>query len=75
MKPPEKVDYVIVGGGLQGCLLTHAIARHQPGAAVVLIERANELCGNHTWSFHQTDVQEQARDWFDPLVTHRWPGY
>lgn len=75
MTLPEKVDYVIVGGGLQGCLLTHAIAHHQPGAAVVLIERADELCGNHTWSFHQTDVPEQARGWFDPLVVHRWPGY
>jgi L-2-hydroxyglutarate oxidase LhgO len=31
MKPPEKVDYVIVGGGLQGCLLTHAIAATSPG--------------------------------------------
>jgi lycopene beta-cyclase len=68
-------DYGIVGGGLQGCLLAHALAWHRPEATVLLLERADELCGNHTWSFHETDVAEQARSWFDPLVAHRWPGY
>jgi lycopene beta-cyclase len=33
------------------------------------------VCGNHTWSSHQTDVAAEARGWFDPLVAHRWPGY
>lgn len=75
MTSAEPVDYAIVGGGLQGCLLAHALSWHRPDASVQVIERANELCGNHTWSFHQTDVPETARPWFDPLVTHRWPGY
>jgi len=78
--PPEyddapEYDYVIVGGGLQGCLLAHALAWHRPEATVLLLEQAAELCGNHTWSFHETDVAEQARGWFDPLVAHRWAGY
>jgi lycopene beta-cyclase len=75
MTQPREADYAIVGGGLQGCLLAHAIAHHQPGASVVLLEQAPALCGNHTWSFHQTDVPERCRGWFDPLVAHRWPGY
>jgi lycopene beta-cyclase len=75
MTSAPEFDYVVVGGGLQGCLLTHALAWHQPQATVMLLERGAELCGNHTWSFHETDVAEQARNWFDPLVTHRWPGY
>lgn len=75
MTPANEFDYAIVGGGLQGCLLAHALAWHQPKAAVLLLERATALCGNHTWSFHETDVAEQARGWFDPLVVHRWPGY
>jgi lycopene beta-cyclase len=75
MMTPLAADYVIVGGGLQGCLLAHALAHHQPEAHVVLVERADELCGNHTWSFHGSDVPPEARAWFDPLVTHRWPGY
>jgi len=74
MTPTPQYDYAIVGGGLQGCLLAHAIAKHQPQAAVLLVDRA-ELCGNHTWSFHETDVPAEARAWLDPLVAHRWPGY
>ncbi|MEO1498751.1 MAG: lycopene beta-cyclase CrtY [Planctomycetota bacterium] len=68
-------DYAIVGGGLQGCLLAHAVAHHRPNARVLLLERADELCGNHTWSFHETDVPRDARPWLDSLVSHRWPGY
>jgi lycopene beta-cyclase len=75
MTPAPEFDVCIVGGGLQGCLLAHALAHHRPEAGVLLVERAAELCGNHTWSFHETDVAEPARDWFDPLVAHRWPGY
>jgi lycopene beta-cyclase len=73
--PAPEFDYCIVGGGLQGCLLAHALAWHRPEATVLLLERADELCGNHTWSFHETDVAAGARGWFDPLVTCRWPGY
>jgi lycopene beta-cyclase len=74
MKMLPACDYVIVGGGLQGCLLTHALAHHQPEARVLLVERSPELCGNHTWSFHATDVPPEAAGWFDPLVSHRWPA-
>jgi len=68
-------DLVIVGGGLQGCLLAHAVAHHRPAAGVLLVERGSDLCGNHTWSFHESDIPDHARAWFDPLVAHRWPGY
>jgi len=75
MTPAPEFDFGIVGGGLQGCLLAHALAWHRPEAAVLLLERSDELCGNHTWSFHETDIAERERGWFDPLITHRWPGY
>jgi lycopene beta-cyclase len=70
-----RFDHVIVGGGLQGCLLAHAIAHHRPEARTLLVERGDDLCGNHTWSFHESDIPQPARVWFDPLVAHRWPGY
>lgn len=68
-------DYAIVGGGLQGCLVAHALAWHRPEAAVLLVERGSTPCGNHTWSFHETDVAGPARGWVDPLIAHRWPAY
>lgn len=75
MIAPREVDHVIVGGGLQGCLLAHAIAHHRPAARVLLVEQSDRLCGNHTWSFHASDIPQQTRVWFDPLVTKKWPGY
>ncbi|MEQ8846692.1 lycopene beta-cyclase CrtY [Botrimarina sp.] len=75
MTPPRNYDYAIVGGGLQGCLLAHAVAHYRPAASVLLLERSDELCGNHTWSFHESDIPPESRGWFDRLVNHRWPAY
>jgi len=68
-------DYVLVGGGLQNALLALALRARRPGARVALVERAASLGGNHTWSFHEGDVPEAAREWVEPLVAHRWPSY
>ncbi len=68
-------DYIIIGGGLQGGLLTLAIKHQQPNATVLLIERDRKIGGNHTWSFHPQDVPAEARPWIEPLVTSRWQNY
>ena len=68
-------DYVLVGGGLQNALLALALRARRPGARVALVERAAALGGNHTWSFHEGDVPEAAREWVEPLVARRWPAY
>ena len=68
-------DYVLVGGGLQSGLLALAIRHHQPHASVAMIERDADLGGNHTWSFHLSDIAPAARTWLDPLIAHRWRGY
>ena len=68
-------DYVLVGGGLQNALLALALRARRPAARIALVEREANLGGNHTWSFHEGDVPETARDWVEPLVTHRWPAY
>jgi len=69
-----RFDHVVVGGGLQGALLVLAIHDAQPEARVALVEASDRLGGNHTWCFHDTDV-EGSRDWIAPLVAHRWEGY
>ncbi len=68
-------DYIIIGGGLQGGLLTLAIKHNQPKATILLIERDRRVGGNHTWSFHPKDVPSEARPWIEPLVTTRWQNY
>ncbi len=68
-------DYIIIGGGLQGGLLTLAIKHHQPKATILLIERESTIGGNHTWSFHPKDVPTESRAWIEALITSRWQNY
>lgn len=72
---PEKFDYILVGGGLQAALTASALHHHRPTAKVLLIERNERLCGNHTWSFHEGDIRADATAWVRPLPFKRWPGY
>lgn len=68
-------DFILAGGGLQAGLLATAIDHYQPDARVLLIEREDRLCGNHTWSFHASDVSEQDSQWIEGLPLQRWSGY
>jgi lycopene beta-cyclase len=68
-------DYILVGGGLQSGLLVLALADRRPAARVCVLEAADRLGGNHTWSFHAADVPPGAEALTDPLVVASWPGY
>jgi lycopene beta-cyclase len=68
-------DYVLVGGGLQNCLLALALLSQRPDTRLLLLERGRSLGGNHIWCFHAGDVSAEARGFVDPLVVRHWPGY
>lgn len=65
-------DVAIVGGGLSGGLIAWRIKQLRPELKVLLIEGGEHLGGNHTWSFHETDLPPLARDWVSPLITYSW---
>lgn len=67
-------DCLIVGGGLAGGMLLHALKQTQPHLRVLLVERGGQLGGNHTWSFHGTDVSNDIK-WLTPLISKTWPSY
>lgn len=71
----KSVDYVLVGGGLQSGLMALAIRHHRPEARIVILERESKLAGNHTWSFHASDIPEGCHSWASPLIESKWPGY
>ena len=72
-RPTElATDHVIVGGGLAGGLIALALANAGRGAEVTLIDRDTRLGGNHTWSFHLTDLNDDERTLLAPLVTRQW---
>lgn len=66
---------LIVGGGLAGSLAAWRLAQTRPDLSVSLIESGPALGGNHTWSFHATDLTPEARAWISPLVVARWPAH
>lgn len=68
-------DYILVGGGLQGGLLALALAGRRADAKVCVVEAADRVGGNHTWSFHAADVPPGAEALVDPLVVASWAGY
>ncbi|MEO1014350.1 MAG: lycopene beta-cyclase CrtY [Pseudomonadota bacterium] len=65
-------DVAIAGGGLSGSLIAWRLKTARPDLQIALVERGDALGGNHTWSFHETDVTDEAADWLAPLVVHRW---
>lgn len=69
------VDVLIVGGGLAGSLAAWRIAALHPSASLLLLESGATLGGNHTWSFHDTDITPAQRAWLQPLITAQWPRH
>lgn len=68
----EKADVILAGGGLAGCIAALRLAER--GARVMIIEAADRICGNHTWSFHRTDIAPQDYERLRPAIGYEWPG-
>lgn len=68
-------DFVLVGGGLQSGLISLALRHHQPNSRVLMIERGDQIGGNHTWSYHPGDVPDGCQVWLQSLTQYTWPEY
>ena len=68
-------DLRILGGGLSGLLTAWRALDVNPDITVEVVEKSDRLAGDHTWSFHATDIAPDLRDWLAPFVAHRWPNY
>jgi lycopene beta-cyclase len=68
-------NLILVGGGLANTLIALRLADAQPELNVLLLERDDHLGGNHTWSFHGSDLNETQRNWIEPLVQYHWDRY
>jgi lycopene beta-cyclase len=68
-------DCIFVGGGVANCLLAYWVKQKFPGIKLVIIEKDHSLGGNHTWSFHQTDVSKKDFSILAPFISKKWEGY
>ena len=73
--PDREPDLLLVGGGLANGLLAWRLSQLRPELDVRIVESESALGGMHTWSFFETDLTPDQRDWLEPLIAYRWPGY
>ena len=78
-QPPDPgivdLDLILVGGGLANGLIAWRLRQLRPDVRLLVLEAGDSLGGNHTWSFHETDLTPAQREWTAPLVAHQWPGH
>lgn len=74
-RPAPDYDLVLAGGGLANGLLAWRLRSLRPELRILLLESGEHIGGNHTWSFHDSDLSPAQRAWIAPLVTQRWPRY
>ncbi|MDQ2819089.1 MAG: lycopene beta-cyclase CrtY [Pseudomonadota bacterium] len=68
-------DLILVGAGLANGLIAWRLKTTRPDVRVLVLEQAGTMGGNHTWSFHDSDLQADQRAWIAPLIAHHWPGH
>ena len=69
------LDLVLVGGGLANGLLAWRLLMDRPDVTFVVLEAGSALGGNHTWSFHGTDVTKAQLEWLWVLCSKSWPSH
>jgi lycopene beta-cyclase len=68
-------DLILAGGGLANGLIAWRLQQLRPELNVLCLEAQPQLGGNHTWSFHDSDLSAAQQRWIEPLVVQRWPSY
>ena len=68
-------DLILVGGGLANGLIALRLAETRPELRVAIVEAADRLGGNHTWSSFDTDLRRAQRAWTARLYAKHWRGY
>ncbi len=67
-------DVIFAGGGLASTLSAYRLRQLRPELRILIVESGETLGGNHTWSFHDHDITQDAQEWIAPFVSHSWPS-
>jgi lycopene beta-cyclase len=67
-------DVLLVGAGLANSMIALALRRARPDLSIALIDRDAQVGGNHTWSFHSSDVNAAGLDLLHPMLEAQWPS-
>ncbi|MEN9836269.1 MAG: hypothetical protein RL011_2462 [Pseudomonadota bacterium] len=70
----ESSSVVFVGGGLANGLAALRLTMRRPDLPVKVLEAGPTLGGEHTWCWHDSDVNHDS-DWVTSLASASWHGY
>ncbi len=73
MTTRKSVDCILVGGGLSNALIALGLLRARPDLDILILERGASIGGNHTWSFHSSDIEAENMGLVAPLIVYSWP--
>ena len=71
----NQADMIIVGAGLSGLMVAWRCLDVHPDLNVIIIDSADKIAGDHTWSFNLPDIAEHLRDWIGPFIACQWDDY
>ncbi len=63
---------IILGGGLWGSILAYFFHCQNPDCDFELYEKNERLGGDHTWSFHSTDIPQNLFSLIKPFISFSW---
>ena len=71
----KQADMIIVGAGLSGLMTAWRCLDVHPDLTVMMIDNADRIAGDHTWSFNLPDIAVHLQDWIKPFIAHQWDDY
>ncbi|MEP6341775.1 MAG: lycopene beta-cyclase CrtY [Maricaulaceae bacterium] len=71
----NQADVIIVGAGLSGLMTAWRCLDVNSDLNVTIIDSADEIGGDHTWSFNRSDVPKGSEDWIEPFIAYQWSRY
>lgn len=71
----KNTDMIIVGAGLSGLMTAKRCLDVIPNLRVLVIDSADKIGGDHTWSFNITDIAPGIRDWIASFIAYDWDSY
>jgi lycopene beta-cyclase len=69
----ERYDLILAGAGLANGLIAERLSRQPSPPSILMLEGSATPFGEHTWSFHLSDLEQADRDWVLPMAAHTWP--
>ncbi|MFG1395049.1 lycopene beta-cyclase CrtY [Xanthobacter agilis] len=69
------MDILFVGAGLANCLIAARLFERRPQVRFTLLEAGESVGGNHTWSFHASDLDAAGSAFIAPFRALGWIGH